>query len=111
MIARLHNNGCEVRVDMGNTGKDWPACDNEQPGFPWLCKWPEGSALEAARTWARHHGATEIILSGFSERKNLRTLLIDCDSELSAIAHGRQPDKGKCLRLSSECRELYDNRR
>jgi len=58
MIARLHNNGCEVRVDLGNTGQDWPNC-RYQPGFPWL-SFGRGT-WQAAEDWAREHGATEII--------------------------------------------------
>ena len=62
MVARLHNNGLEVRVDMGNTGRTWPDCQGQyQPGFPWLCF---GSAWDAAEQWAREHGATEVIRSG-----------------------------------------------
>jgi hypothetical protein len=61
MIARLHNNGCEVRVDIGNTGQNWPNCTGEQPGFPWLSF---RDAWAAAEKWAREHGATEIIKTG-----------------------------------------------
>lgn len=63
LVARLHNNGCEVRVDLGNTGKNWPDCgDQYQPGFPWLSFARDTWA--AAEKWAREHGATEIIRSG-----------------------------------------------
>ena len=60
--ARLHNNGCDVRVDLGNTGKNWPNCDNPQRGFPWLSF---GMATwQAAEDYARQNGATEIIRTG-----------------------------------------------
>ena len=63
MIARLHNNGCEVRVDLGNTGANWPNCgDQHQPGFPWLTFGKPAWAV--AEKWAREHGATEIIRTG-----------------------------------------------
>lgn len=62
MRARLHNNGCEVRVDLGDTGKNWPNCDNEQAGFPWLTFGRD--TWNAAERWARAHGATEITRSG-----------------------------------------------
>lgn len=61
MIARLHNNGVGVRVDMGNTGEDWPNCADHQPGFPWLTFI---TAWTHAEQWARDHGATEIIRTG-----------------------------------------------
>jgi hypothetical protein len=51
MIARLHDNGVEVRVDLGNTGENWPNCQQSQKGFPWL-------------NFARENGATEIIKTG-----------------------------------------------
>ena len=60
MIARLHNNGCEVRVDMGNTGKNWP--EVSQMGFPWL-SFGRGT-WQAAEDYARSQGATEIIRTG-----------------------------------------------
>lgn len=63
MQARLHNNGVEVRVDLGNTGKDWPNCDNEQIGFPWLSFGVK--TWDAAEQYAKEHGATEIIRSGY----------------------------------------------
>jgi hypothetical protein len=67
MIARLHNNGTEVRVDLNNTGENWPDCQSYQPGFPWLsfakCTW------EAAEHWAREHGATEIIRTTYEKGK------------------------------------------
>jgi hypothetical protein len=59
MIARLHNNGVEVRVDLGNHGDNWPNCKEYQPGFPWLSF--AKRTWEAAEQWAREHGATEII--------------------------------------------------
>ena len=68
MIARLHTNGCEVRVDLGNTGKNWPDCPGQyQPGFPWL-SFAKGT-WEAAEKWAREHGATEIIRTKFEKGK------------------------------------------
>ena len=57
MLARLHDNGCEVRVDMGNTGRR---------GFPWLAFGHR--ALESAEAWARAHGATEIIYTTVGRR-------------------------------------------
>ena len=66
MLARLHDNGCEVRVDMGNTGRNWPDCGNEQRGFPWLAFGHR--ALESAEAWARAHGATEIIYTTVGRR-------------------------------------------
>lgn len=72
MKARLHNNGVEVRVDMGNTGENWPNCRNEQRGFPWLSFGDR--AWEAAREYATSLGATEFIYSDIDERiKNLMT--------------------------------------
>lgn len=65
MIARLHNNGVDVRVDIGNTGQNWPNCDGTQPGFPWLSFGRD--AWNAAERWAREHGATEIIRTGDSD--------------------------------------------
>lgn len=62
MIARLHNNGTEVRVDLGNTGKNWPNCENTQMGFPWLSF--ANRTWQAAEEYARAHGATEIVRSG-----------------------------------------------
>lgn len=63
MIARLHNNGCDVRVDIGNTGRNWPDCDDQyQPGFPWLSYGDR--TWKAAEEWARANGATEIIRTG-----------------------------------------------
>ena len=63
LVARLHNNGLEVRVDLGNTGRDWPNCGEQyQPGFPWLT-FPR-IAWREAEIWARKHGATEIIRTG-----------------------------------------------
>lgn len=61
-IARLHNNGCEVRVDMGNTGQNWPDCDGQQLGFPWLSFGKDTWA--AAENYARQQGATTIIRTG-----------------------------------------------
>jgi hypothetical protein len=62
MIARLHNNGVEVRVDLGNTGENWPHCQQSQKGFPWLnfgvATW------QHAEDFARANGATEIIKTG-----------------------------------------------
>jgi hypothetical protein len=62
MKARLHNNGTEVRVDMENTGENWPNCSTTQPGFPWLSF--GRSTWAAAENWARNHGATEFIRTG-----------------------------------------------
>lgn len=63
MKARLHNNGMEVRVDLGNTGNNWPNCgEQHQPGFPWLTF--GRAAWAAAEAWAKEHGATEIIYTG-----------------------------------------------
>lgn len=60
MVARLYNNGVEVRVDMGNTGKNWPNCPGQyQPGFPWLSFGL--NAFNAAADWALKNGATQII--------------------------------------------------
>ncbi len=86
MIARLHNNGCEVRVDLGNTGRNWPNCgDQHQPGFPWACKWPQGSALEAAREWARANGATDIVLTGFD--RSFRPAIEQISEDLQRFDH------------------------
>ena len=57
MIARLHNNGTEVRVDLGNSGRDWPDC--EQRGFPWATFGRR--TWEAAEAYARAMGATEML--------------------------------------------------
>lgn len=62
MQARLHNNGVEIRVDLGNTGENWPNCSQPQRGFPWLSFGP--AAWKAAEEYARVMGATEIIRSG-----------------------------------------------
>jgi len=63
MLARLHNNGCEVRVDLGNTGMNWPNCPGqEQRGFPWLSFVRE--TWQAAEEYARSQGATDIIRTG-----------------------------------------------
>lgn len=62
MTARLYNNGAEVRVDLGNTGKNWPDCDNVQMGFPWLSFGP--GTWQAAEAYAREQGATEIAYEG-----------------------------------------------
>ena len=62
LVARLHDNGTEVRVDMGNTGQNWPNCKNTQPGFPWLSFGKE--TMARAEQWARENGATEIVFSG-----------------------------------------------
>ena len=34
-------------------------------------------------------------------------ILAEADGELSAIEHGRQPDRAECGRLSGELRKLY----
>lgn len=57
--ARLYANGYEVRVDLGNTGHNWPDCPNPQPGFPFLSFGK--NTWEAAEKWARDNGATNII--------------------------------------------------
>ena len=62
MIARLHNNGVEVRVDLGNTGENWPHCQQSQKGFPWLNFGV--AAWQHAEDFARENGATEIIKTG-----------------------------------------------
>jgi hypothetical protein len=62
MIARLHNNGVEVRVDLGNTGENWPNCQQSQKGFPWLNFGV--AAWQHAEDFARENGATEIIKTG-----------------------------------------------
>ena len=62
MIARLHNNGVEVRVDLGNTGENWPNCQQSQIGFPWLTFGV--AAWQHAEDFARENGATEIIKTG-----------------------------------------------
>ena len=62
MIARLHNNGCEVRIDLGNTGEDWPDCQGTQKGFPWLSFGRD--TWQAAEDYARDRGATKIIRTG-----------------------------------------------
>lgn len=63
MIARLHNNSLEVRVDLGNTGNNWPNCPGQtQPGFPWLSF--GRSTWQAAADWAFSNGATSLIFSG-----------------------------------------------
>ena len=60
MLARIYNNGLDVRVDFGNTGRNWPDCPGQcQPGFPWL-SFGQG-AWDAAEAWARGHGATDIM--------------------------------------------------
>lgn len=60
MVARLYDNGCEVRVDLGNTGRNWPNCpDQTQPGFSWLSFGAD--AWNDAEAWARRHGATQIV--------------------------------------------------
>lgn len=60
MKARIYSDGYSLRVDMGNTGKNWPEVSH--PGFPFLAKWTEShSARDAAEKWAIDHGATEII--------------------------------------------------
>lgn len=66
MIARLHNNGIEIRVDLGNTGEDWPNCKGEQKGFPWLSFGP--GTWQAAEDYARQKGAVEIIYSGLNRK-------------------------------------------
>lgn len=40
--------------------------------------------------------------------KRSRELLLYSDSELSAIAHHRSPNKANCETLSHECRLLYN---
>lgn len=61
-VARLHNNGLDVRVDLGNTGENWPNCTERQIGFPWMSFGK--CAFIAAEEYARQRGATEIIYSG-----------------------------------------------
>jgi hypothetical protein len=60
MKARLHNNGVEVRVDLGNTGENWPNCQQLQKGFPWLNFGV--AAWQHAEDFARKNGATEEII-------------------------------------------------
>lgn len=43
--------------------------------------------------------------------KQLRPLLVQADSELSAIAHGRPPsDKAELIKLSQAIRTLYEGK-
>lgn len=48
-------------------------------------------------------------LTGLTEElQGLRRLLVDCDSELSAIAHGRGFNKQELIDLSMQCRKAYE---
>jgi len=40
----------------------------------------------------------------------IRALLVECDSELSAHGHGRSLDKATALSLSGRCRAIYEAR-
>jgi hypothetical protein len=82
----LHNNGLEVRVDLGNTGNDWPNCgDQHQPGFPWITF---RYAWDAAEEWAIAHGATEIIKTGEGSLEWIKAKV------KANYANGREPYYG-----------------
>ncbi len=70
MIARIYSTGVDVRVDLGNTGRNWPDCgDQEQPGFPFLVNWRKGNAWDHALAWAKEHGATEVVYDRIGRKK------------------------------------------
>lgn len=59
MIARIYATSTDVRVDLGNTGINWP--DGDQPGFPLPEHWRGRNAWDEAKAWATEHGATSIV--------------------------------------------------
>jgi hypothetical protein len=46
-----------------------------------------------------------------AELAEVRAVLLDCDSNLSAYGHGRPLTKEEALKLSDRARELYDKLR
>jgi hypothetical protein len=58
MQARIYSDGYGLRVDLGNTGENWPNSRTQQ-GFAFMSF---GSRTkEVAEQFAREQGATEII--------------------------------------------------
>jgi hypothetical protein len=100
-----------IRLQDWQGPKPGGACDDRE--------WERGVWRKAVEDAAAHIAAQEAMLVAFRQAAvldekliDIRSLLIECDSELSSQGHGRPPSPSEhLLDLSWRLRSAYDTRR